>query len=147
MNRRRFIGISILSLVGIAMASIAIIYDFETLVFKILQQDLKTLNIDEKYFRKFASDAKASNYWQRILFDKKKKAFVFAFYFLPKIGLPYEFKYFQLRGRIVGDFLLATDFFVNKMDDKRAIKYVGLYDPYLRPCQNPFSNLNYNPEA
>jgi len=30
------------------------------------------------------------------------------------------------------------------MDEKRAIKYVGLYDPYLRPCQNPFSSLNYS---
>ena len=129
---------------GIVVASIAIIYDFETLIFKILKHDLKGLNIDEKYFKKFASDAKKSNYWSRIMFDKKKKAFVFIFYFLPKVGLPYEFKYFQLRGRIVGDFLLATDFFVNKMDSKRAIKYVGLYDPYLRPCQNPFSSLNYS---
>ena len=144
MNRRKFIGISILSTVGIIVASIAIIYDFETLIFKILKQDLKGLNIDEKYFKKFANDAKASNYWNRILFDKKKKAFVFLFYFLPKVGLPYEFKYFQLRGRIVGDFLLATDFFVNKMDEKREIKYLGLYDPYLRPCQNPFSSLNYS---
>ncbi len=144
MNRRKFIGISILSTVGIIVASIAIIYDFETLIFKILKQDLKGLNIDEKYFTRFANDAKASNYWNRILFDKKKKAFVFLFYFLPKVGLPYEFKYFQLRGRIVGDFLLATDFFVNKMDEKREIKYMGLYDPYLRPCQNPFSNLNYS---
>jgi len=147
MNRRKFIGFSILSLVGTIVTSVAVVYNFETLIFKILKQDLKDLNIDEKHFKKFSQETKAANYWTRILFDKKKKAFVFLFYFLPKIGLPYEFKYYQLRGRIVGGFLLATDFFVNKMDEKREIKYVGLYDPYFRPCQNPFSSLNYQLEG
>ncbi len=143
MNRRKFISLSILSIIGVAGASILAFYDFDTLVFKILKHDLKRLSIEEKYFRKFAEEARKTNYWNRIMFNNKKKAFVFVFFFLPKVGLPYEFKYEQLRGRIVGDFLLATDFFVNKMDETREIKYIGLYDPYLRPCQNPFSNLNY----
>jgi hypothetical protein len=143
MNRRKFIGISILSVIGIAITSITVMYNFDTLVIRILKQELKTLNIKESDFKKFAEQAKASNYWNRIFFDKKKRAFVYLFSFLPKVGLPYEFKYYQLKGRITGDFLLATDFFTNKMDEKREIKYVGLYDPYFRPCQNPFSNLNY----
>ena len=144
MNRRRFIGISALSALGAALASIVVFYDFETIVFKVLKKDLEYLKVDQKYFSEFIEDARKANYWNKIFFDKKKKAFVFAFHFLPKIGLPYQFKYYQLRGRIVGEFLLATDFFNNKMDESLPIKYIGLYDPYLRPCQNPFSNLNFN---
>jgi len=143
MNRRKFIGVSIFSVVAATVASIFIFNNFETVALKILKKDLATLDIDEKAFQKFIDDARAGNYWKRILFDKQKQTFVFAFHFLPKIGLPYQFKYYQLRGKIVGDFLMATDFFVNKMDEKRRINYVGLYDPYLRPCQNPFSNFVY----
>ncbi len=143
MNRRKFIGISLLSIIGITIAGIFAFNDFETVVLKILRQDLKDMNIQEKHFKKFIADAQNTGSASKLMLDKKKKAFIFLFFFLPKVGLPYESKYQELRQRIVSDFLLATDFFVNGMDTKKDINYIALFDPYLRPCQNPFSPLNY----
>ena len=45
--------------------------------------------------------------------------------------------------QLVTAYLLSSDFFQNKMDEKRTIKYVGLYDPYSRPCSHPFSHIHY----
>jgi hypothetical protein len=143
MNRRKFIGISILSMIGITVTSIFVFNDFETVVLKILKQDLKALNIQEKHFKRFIADAQNSSYVSKVMFDKKKKVFISIFHILPKVGLPGESKYSELRQRIVSDFLLSTDFFVNGMDPTKDVKYVGLFDPYLRPCQNPFSPQNY----
>ena len=42
--------------------------------------------------------------------------------------------------QLISSYLLSTDFFANNMDESRVVKYVGLYDPYLRPCAHPFSS-------
>jgi Holliday junction resolvasome RuvABC ATP-dependent DNA helicase subunit len=44
---------------------------------------------------------------------------------------------------LVERYLLSTDFFLNKMDESRTIKYTGYYNPYKTPCTNPFSSLYY----
>jgi hypothetical protein len=49
--------------------------------------------------------------------------------------------------QLVSNYLLSTDFFQNKMDESRVIRYVALYDPYLRPCAHPFSHLQYPEET
>lgn len=41
--------------------------------------------------------------------------------------------------QLVTTYLLSTDFFIHGMDESRTIKYIALYDPYLRPCSHPFS--------
>jgi hypothetical protein len=45
--------------------------------------------------------------------------------------------------QLVSAYLLSSDFFQNKMDETRIVKYVGLYDPYTRPCSHPFSHVHY----
>ncbi len=45
--------------------------------------------------------------------------------------------------QLVSNYLLSTDFFMNKMDEGRVINYVGIYDPYQRPCAHPFSHTQY----
>lgn len=144
MNRRRFIRISILSIIGAAAATVIAFYNFDSFVLRMLKKDLKTLNVEEQDLKRFITDANNNHYWKKNAIDSKKRAFLFVFYFIPNIGLPYQFKFAQIKGRIVGTFLLSTDFFMNKMDESKKLKYVGFYDPYLRPCQNPFSNLYYN---
>lgn len=42
---------------------------------------------------------------------------------------------------VIRQFLLGSDFFWNS-PRKKEIKYIGLYDPYTRPCRNPFANLH-----
>ncbi len=44
---------------------------------------------------------------------------------------------------LVKDYLLSTDFFRNKMNESKIVKYQGLYDPYKTPCANPFSFIYY----
>ena len=47
---------------------------------------------------------------------------------------------------LVKDFLQATDFFYNKMDESKEVKYTGLYNVYQKPCSNPFSHYFYPPK-
>ncbi len=47
---------------------------------------------------------------------------------------------------LLNAYMLSTDFFINGMDESKEVKYIGMYDPYNRPCAHPFSNAYY-PEA
>lgn len=40
---------------------------------------------------------------------------------------------------LVKFYLLSSDFFVNKMDKRKVVQYVGLYNPYKTKFPNPFS--------
>jgi len=42
-------------------------------------------------------------------------------------------------------YLLSTDFFINKMDESKMVKYLGLYSPYKSPVPNPFAYTLYPP--
>lgn len=40
-------------------------------------------------------------------------------------------------------FLLSTDFFINRTDERKPVNYLGLYSPYKSPIPNPYSFLIY----
>ncbi len=40
-------------------------------------------------------------------------------------------------------FLSSTDFFMNKMDESKPVRYLSLYNAYRTPCANPFSATYY----
>jgi hypothetical protein len=48
--------------------------------------------------------------------------------------------------RIVGEYLLSTDFFTNGADTRKMVRYLGYFDgpSEYRPCGNPFAR---RPEA
>lgn len=46
---------------------------------------------------------------------------------------------------LVKYYLLSTDFFINKMDESKTVRYLGLYNPYKSPVPNPFSYIIYPP--
>lgn len=46
---------------------------------------------------------------------------------------------------LVKYFLLSTDFFIYKTEEKRTINYLGLFNYYKSPVPNPFSFLIYPP--
>jgi len=52
----------------------------------------------------------------------------------------------ELVKELVHNFLFSTDFFVNRMDESKPVKYTGLHNPFTTPCYNPFSFLYYPPE-
>jgi hypothetical protein len=47
--------------------------------------------------------------------------------------------------RIVGAFLISSDFFINGSDEARVVKYLGMLDP-RRACGNPFAQFVARPE-
>ena len=135
--------ISFFSVLGAVALAILAVFNFEKIVMKMLVADLDGLKVREEDLHKFITEASQTNYWKKNAYTWKKKSFFILYHYLPKIGWPYEFKYYQIKARIVGEFLLSTDFFFNKMDRSKPVSYIGIYDPYHRPCQNPFSNLHY----
>lgn len=143
-SRRKFLWIILLTIIAV-IAGTVVFLGFDKVVILMLKKDLAHLKIDEDNFDKFIEEANARDHWERKFFDWQKKQLIrfgfFADSLLP--SFPYKYKFLQYRSDIVGDFLLSTDFFVNKMDSNKSVKYIGLYDPYVRPCSNPFSNLYY----
>ena len=43
------------------------------------------------------------------------------------------------------NFIASSDFFINKMDESKPVRYLGLYNAYRTPCANPFSFVYYPP--
>jgi hypothetical protein len=52
----------------------------------------------------------------------------------------------RLGSTITQEYLLSTDFFRNKMDETKLVKYIGYYDPHQMPCTNPFNESFYPPK-
>ncbi|SEB09062.1 hypothetical protein [Pedobacter hartonius] len=44
-------------------------------------------------------------------------------------------------------FLLSTDFFINKTDERKTVNYLGFYSPYTSPVPNPYSFVIYPPSG
>lgn len=45
--------------------------------------------------------------------------------------------------QMVTQYLLSTDFFKGERQEADTVRYVALYNPYLRPCAHPFNHLQY----
>ena len=106
----------------------------------LIREDTSFLKIPEETYQAFFS--KQKRYWNDI--NIYKKLLITGHYYFGWIAeLPYSKKYQEYRNQFVEKFLLSTDFFTNKMDESKEIQFIGLYQPYQKPCFNPFSNLYY----
>jgi hypothetical protein len=45
--------------------------------------------------------------------------------------------------QLVSSYLLSSDFFHNKMDESKIVKFLAFYNPYARPCTHPFNHFQY----
>lgn len=114
--------------------------DVTYLVKAILRDRLSYLQLDEEGLDAFAKDfqaripddARHTLSWMGIL-----KPVPFAWnvarssrwsYMIRKLETGLELRY-----------LISTDFFQHDAREDRIIKYMGFYDPYERPCSNPFA--------
>lgn len=142
MKRRKFLAIVSLGAAGTAVG-VASFTGFTKIVKRIIERDTKDLKIEDDAIEKYLMDAHSKNLYGKYNFAKK--AFIRIHYMLdfPFLPIPYRNKYIQYRSEIVGHFLLSTNFFFDKMDTGKLIKYESFYDPYFRPCSHPFSNLFY----
>lgn len=133
MKRRKFLTIAGVGGVVAALASFKFItHPFESVAKSIIKSELDYLKLDEDGLDKFVADYTK-------LKDRNYKLTMKG-YSLFGINSAKSGKVHQL----VTAYLLSSDFFQNKMDEKRTIKYVGLYDPYSRPCAHPFSHAYYS---
>ncbi|HEY4154324.1 MAG TPA: hypothetical protein VGM24_02830 [Puia sp.] len=146
MQRKKFIRLTALAATaGIAAGGGYVFFeDFESLARKIILKDTASLKIDPPEFDKFFKDVKKYRKWDA-LFPPAHRQLIKWHYYIdnPLFSLPYATSYDTNRSKIVGTFLLSTDFFLNKMDSSKPLRYRALFDPYLYPCSNPFSNLYY----
>lgn len=143
MNRRKFLKI-VGALTTLSFLSFFALPGFEMIAGKMIKKDLSKLNIDNKVITQFLEDAQQANFWKT--FSWAQQQYMIIYYLLSSIyiPLPYKEKYKKFKTLIVEQFLLSTDFFFNKMDPNKEIKYVTYYNPYKKPCAHPFSNAYYN---
>lgn len=144
MKRRKFIGSLSLGAAGFIAGGYIFFEKFESLARKIIIADTSSLNVSSTEIDKFFADvAKSRNAINS--FPSSNQQLIKWHYHMDNslFNLPYYSKYMQYRSKIVGFFLLSTDFFINKMDPAKPVKYRALYDPYQIPCSNPFSSTFY----
>ena len=133
MNRRKFLTTTGIGAGVTALASARILTtSFEHSVESLICKELGFLKLDPAGVRQFAAAYSTSK-------DRYYKLTIKAYNFL---GI--ESSRSGLVHQLVSDYLLSTDFFMNKMDESRVIKHIGLYNPYMRRCAHPFSNAYYH---
>jgi hypothetical protein len=135
MKRRKFLVITGLAGVVAAVTSFRFITtSFESAAASLIREELGFLNLDPSGVDRFVKDYAANK-------DTKYRLAMRGYSFVG-IKSTHSGKVNQL----LNAYLLSTDFFMNNMDELRVVRYVGLYDPYTRPCSHPFSQAFY-PEA
>lgn len=133
MNRRKFLSWAGVGAAIIALPSFKFLStSFEEAAMSLIENELNFLSLDKDGLRKFVQDY-AKN---------KNKSFKLSVRSYSLLGI--NPKQSGKVNQIISTYLLSTDFFMNQMDEKRTIRYVALYNPYTRPCANPFSHLQQN---
>jgi hypothetical protein len=105
---------------------------FENAVVALLEDQLHFLNLDKNGLQQFARD-----------FSKRQRSteqLIIKAYGMAGVKATQS----QRMHSLISTYLLSTDFFTNKMDEAKTVKYLGLYNPYLRPCAHPFSHFYYS---
>lgn len=98
----------------------------------IITNELGYLKLDKAGVDRFADDYLKTVYSQSTPLKLK------TYYFLGR-----KAEQSWLINDVVSRYLLSSDYFLNKMDEGKIVKYTTLYNPYLNPCSNPFSSLYY----
>lgn len=144
MKRRNFI-VLLASGLGVTIAGGYVFFEkFEKIVRKILIKDTSTLQVSIEEIDKYLLASREKRNLMLNLPLNNQQLLKWHYYLDSSwFNLPYKTKNTIDRSKIVGDFLLSTDFFINKMDTSKPVKFIGIYDPYQKPCCNPFSDLYY----
>lgn len=131
MKRRKFITLAATATAAFGLTSFKFLSYFTNTTAKVIADELHFLKLDPAGIEQFVSDHFKN---KDILFRLRLKGYCF----LGLVSVESE----KVK-KIVNLYLLSTDFFANGMDETRTIKYVAYYNPYLRPCMNPFSHNYY----
>lgn len=135
MKRRSFLKLSGLGIAGlVALPGLAYVStSVKSGAVGILLKEFKYLKLDEKGVEDFVND-----FFSKYSYDMTYHLKIRSYYLL---GIQSDKS--SLVGDLANKYLLSTDFFRNRMDETKIIRYIGLYNPYQIPCSNPFSNIYY----
>lgn len=140
MRRRNFIKLSGFGAALIAIPSLVFASTTpEEAAVGLIMNEFQYLHLDGNGVEQFAVDYfKANKKLSRFSVQFKMKSYYFA-----KINGNQS----QLVSELISKYLFSTDFFLNKMDETKPVKYLGIFNPYKTPCANPFSFIYYPPEV
>jgi len=136
MRRRNFLRIAGLGTAAVVLPTISVYStSFEQTTADLIMNQFSFLKLDMAGVRQFAADYCTAVDTNKTLYVRTKMRL----YDLFKIDSDRS----QLVRTITTLYLVSTDFFNNKMDESKIVRYKGLYNPYKTPCANPFSSLYY----
>ena len=141
MKRRAFIKSILITFIFILIINLYLYFDFDFIISRLIRQELNYMNIESDAIPRFVQDAANYKLWNKF-FGNSYTIFLIKLHYLienPWLKLPGNLKYQDHKNQIIGEFLLSTNFFYQNPDSSQQIRYQGLYDPYLRPCSNPFA--------
>ncbi len=141
MKRRKFLKVFSISTLSVTILGMVFIPSFENVIKGIIKEDLQKKNPDHKVVDKFFKKADEEGIWERIFYTLEKREFLRLHYMFTNkfVTLPYRNKYKDLRAEIVGLFLLSTNYFTKR--EEEVVEFIAVYNPYNRPCSNPFTSL------
>lgn len=140
LSRRKFLALGLAAGVAPLYALYAWRWGDPTeAIVAILKRRVGYLRVEPGTFYDFAKDYVSTKIeYERKLATLSAAALPLRFY-SPYRWLAQGHAFRRLEDSVVSDYLLSTDFFYYDADEQRAISYISFYDPYARPCGNPFN--------
>lgn len=141
MKRRTFIKRTLIAVAALPVAGTLSYWlkkvTPEEFITDVIHNQLAYLQVDDTEIQRFATAYLAHQ--QKYLGNAELVVKILVTYedWFTKLGVKKQ-GYVNLRENIARSFLLSSDFFQHGADSARAVKFVGIYDPCLRPCSNPF---------
>jgi hypothetical protein len=143
MKRRKFLGVIGVSTIAVAFGSYISFSGFEKSVLRVIVEGTKTLKVNREEIVLFIKGANKARLWDSYSISKKELIKWCSLLDEMKIPLPFIARYKWYKQEIINQFLFSTSFFYTGMDESKPVRYLSIYDPYSKPCCNPFSNLYY----
>lgn len=134
MKRKSFLKTAAIAAAGILLIPTGIYFatpQKKEFAYNFIKNKLDYLQLDDDGVKKFIDDYFASNA-NNLQYNLRWKA-----YYLLSAGTEKSKGLFEL----VRTYLLSSDFFVNKMDTKKTVKYIGIFNTYTSPVANPYSYI------
>jgi hypothetical protein len=139
MKRRTFLASAALTVAALAGLRIGM-SSTEQAIAKILYKRLNYLKLDPDGVQRFAADLarlRAVSPTRLLTIDAVGPLYThLGLSENNRVGLAIR----HGEDRVLGAYLISSDFFINNADETRVVKYLGYFDP-LRPCSNPFARL------
>lgn len=115
--------------------------DTEELVMSVLRRHLKGMPIAEEDMRNFARSLQKRYSEHRRLAMLGMLGPIYERVDIYRLMPESRRSFRRFEDTVVGEFLLATDFFDNDADESEPIAYFGPYNTYSRICANPFARF------